>query len=161
MSPRAASRLDTLGFEQVHDYVAGKADWAAYGLPLEGEHDTSTRVGMHARADVPTCRLGDRLVTVRASVRASGWDICFVTDGRGVVLGTLGRTALTGSGDLTAEQAMSPGPSTVRPSYELEKAVERMRRQSLGGLPVTRPDGVLVGLIRRDDAERAMTDTAR
>jgi hypothetical protein len=29
MSPRAASRLESLGFTQVNDYVAGKADWVA------------------------------------------------------------------------------------------------------------------------------------
>src|SRR5688572_23586838 len=42
MSPRAASRLETLGFEQVYDYVAGKADWGSGGLPLEGENGSET-----------------------------------------------------------------------------------------------------------------------
>ena len=37
MSPRAACRLETLGFSEVYDYVAGKADWLARGLPREGE----------------------------------------------------------------------------------------------------------------------------
>jgi hypothetical protein len=36
MSPRAACRLETLGFPEVHDYVAGKADWLAHGRPTEG-----------------------------------------------------------------------------------------------------------------------------
>ena len=36
MSPRAAWRLDSLGFQQVYDYVAGEADWFASGLPREG-----------------------------------------------------------------------------------------------------------------------------
>jgi 3-mercaptopyruvate sulfurtransferase SseA len=31
MSPRAAWRLKTLGFERVYDYVGGKADWLAHG----------------------------------------------------------------------------------------------------------------------------------
>ena len=36
MSPRAAARLESLGFRQVYDYVAGEADWFASGLPMEG-----------------------------------------------------------------------------------------------------------------------------
>jgi hypothetical protein len=36
MSPRAACRLETLGFPEVYDYVAGKADWLAHGLDVEG-----------------------------------------------------------------------------------------------------------------------------
>jgi len=50
----------------------------------------------------------------------------------------------------------SPAPSTVRPSLELGQAVDRMRRQNLTTLPVTRSDGVLVGVLRRDDAEQAL-----
>ena len=32
MSPRAAWRLESLGFSHVYDYVAGKIDWLAAGL---------------------------------------------------------------------------------------------------------------------------------
>jgi hypothetical protein len=35
--------------------------------------------------------------------------------------------------------------------------VERMRRQNLSNVVVTRLDGVLLGLLRREDAERAGT----
>ena len=55
MSPRAAWRLETLGFTKVHDYVAGKADWGAAGFPLEGTH--GPRAGELARRDAPTCAL--------------------------------------------------------------------------------------------------------
>jgi len=154
MSPRAASRLETLGFEQVYDYVAGKADWGSFGLPLEGRRDSATRVGAHAPTDVPTCRLGEPLREVCERVRKSGWDTCFVVDESRVVLGRLGRSALARDGDVSVEEAMTPGPSTVRPSFELDKALERMQTQRLSSLPVTRPDGVLVGVIRREDAER-------
>ena len=51
---------------------------------------------------------------------------------------------------------MTLGRSTVRPSLELGQAVDRMRRQNLTTLPVTRSDGVLVGVLRRDDAEQAL-----
>jgi Mg/Co/Ni transporter MgtE len=140
----------------VYDYAAGIADWGSFGLQLEGEHHSGTRVGAHARADVPVCGPDDRMTVVRERVRAAGWESCFVTSKRGVVVGRLGRAALAGSNDVSVEEAMSLGPSTVRPSLELDKAVERMRNQKLTTLPVTRSDGVIVGVLRRDDAERAI-----
>jgi Mg/Co/Ni transporter MgtE len=140
----------------VYDYAAGKADWASFGLPIEGTWDSDTRVGAHVRTDVPSCRSGDRMPEVREHVRAAGWDTCFVTDERGVVHGRLGRAALRGKDDVTVEEAMTLGASTVRPSLELDKAVARMREQDLTTLPVTRSDGVLIGVLRRTDAEQAV-----
>jgi Mg/Co/Ni transporter MgtE len=160
MSPRAASRLEALGFTQVYDYVAGKADWGSFGLPLEGRRPSCTRVGAHVRTDVPACGPADRMAEVRERVRAD-WDTCFVTNAERVVVGRLGRAALAGGDDVSVEEAMTLGPSTVRPSLELDKAVERMRRQNLTSLPVTRSDGVLVGIIRRDDAERALAGSTK
>src|SRR5712691_235023 len=158
MSPRAAWRLESIGFTRVYDYVAGKADWGSFGLPLEGRRPSVTRVGAHARTDVPACGLHDRMPEVRERVRAAGWDTCFVTNEDGVVLGRLGRTALGGDDNVSVEEAMTLGPSTVRPSLELEAAVERMRAQNLTTLPVTRSDGVLVGVLRREDSERAVKE---
>jgi Mg/Co/Ni transporter MgtE len=144
----------------VYDYVAGKADWGSFGLPIEGRRDSATRVGAHAHPDVPICVLGERLRDVGERVRAAGWDTCFVVDERRVVLGRLGRAALSRDQDVSIEEAMTLGPSTVRPSLELEQALERMRAQQLTSLPVTRSDGVLVGVIRREDVEHAL-DTQR
>ena len=159
MSPRAAARLEALGFVEVYDYVAGKADWGSFGLPLEGRRPSATRVGAHVRTEVPACGPFDRMTEVRECVRAGGWDTCFVTNQQRVVVGRLGRAALARDHDATVEEAMTLGPSTVRPSFELEKAVERMRKQNLTTLPVTRSDGVLIGLLRGEDAERALAGT--
>ena len=156
MSPRAASRLESIGFEQVYDYVAGKADWGSAGLPLEGVEGSETRAGAHVRTDVPTCSPDDRLRDVCEHLDESGWDTCFVVDERRVVLGRLGRRAIRGREDITAEQAMALGPSTIRPSARLADVVERMRRQKLTNLPVTTSDGRLVGLLLREDAEREL-----
>lgn len=155
MSPRAASRLETLGFERLFDYVAGKADWGSAGLPLEGAEGSETRVRAHVRADVPTCRPADRLQDVCEGLDRSGWDTCFVLDERGVVLGRLGRRAIRESTDVSVAEAMTPGPSTIRPSARLEAMVERMQRQHLTNLPVTTSDGRLVGLLTLRDAEEA------
>ena len=94
-------------------------------------------------------------------MRAAGADSCFVVNDERVVLGRLGRATLAGEDDVSVEQAMSAGPSTVRPSLELDRAVERMRRQNLTTLPVTTSDGRLFGLLERDTAERALRELDR
>lgn len=156
MSPRAAARLEALGFERVYDYVAGKADWGSAGLLLEGANGSDTRAGAHVRTGVPTCRLDDRLQAVCEQLEESGWDTCFVVDAQRIVLGRLGRRAFRARADVSAEEAMTPGPSTIRPSARLDDVVERMRTQRLTSLPVTTSDGRLVGLLTRADAEQAL-----
>jgi len=156
MSPRAASRLESLGFERVYDYVAGKADWGSFGLPLEGAEGSERRAGSHVRTDAPNCRRQDRLQDICERLEETGWDTCFVLDGRGVVLGRIGRRAIRRGADVSAEEAMTLGPSTVRPSARLQGLVERMRRQNLTSLPVTRSDGRLLGLLTLRDAEEAL-----
>ena len=156
MSPRAAWRLESLGFTEVYDYSGGKANWGAFGLPLEGT--IGPRAGERVRIDVPTCSLDDGLQEVRAHVRASGWDTCIVVNAERVVLGRLGRRALAREDDATVEHVMSSGPSTVRPSATVEAMLERMRRQNLSNVVVTRLDGVLLGLLRREDAGRLLAE---
>ena len=149
-----------MGFDQVYDYVAGKADWGSAGLRLEGASGGDTRAGAQVRTDVPTCRLDDRLQTVCERLEESGWDTCFVVDEKRVVLGRLGRRAIRGRADVSAEEAMTLGPSTIRPSARLRDVVERMKTQNLTNLPVTTSDGRLVGLITLRDAEGALRELA-
>ena len=152
MSPRAASRLETLGFRRVYDYVAGKADWGSYGLPLDGHADSSTRVSGIAATDVPTCRLDELVADVTARLR-DYCDICVVTNDAHIVLGLLGRNALGSNQKTRVEDAMTPGPRTIRPSARLEAITKRMHDQSLTRIIVTRSDGVLVGVLRAEDIE--------
>ena len=91
-------------------------------------------------------------------MRALGSDTCFVVNDEQVVLGRLGRTSLAGDDDASVEEAMSAGPSTVRPSLELDRAVERMHQQNLTTLPVTTSDGRLLGLLERKTAEQALRE---
>lgn len=154
MSPRAAWRLESLGFTDVYDYVPGKNDWAAARLPLEGS--AGPTVGELARTDVPTCRLDDDLGEVRRRVRAANWEACIVVNAENVVLGRLGRRALAGSGGGRVEEAMAPGPSTVRPSLWLTTMLERMDMRGLTSALVTTSDGRLVGVVFREDVERAL-----
>jgi Mg/Co/Ni transporter MgtE len=152
LSPRAASRLETLGFPRVYDYVAGKADWGSYGLPLDGHADSSTRVSGIAETDVPTCRLDELVADVTARLR-DDWDICVVTNDDDIVLGLLGRSALHSDQKTSVEDAMTPGPSTTRPSTRREAITKRMHDQNLIRMIVTRSDGVLFGVLRAEDIE--------
>ena len=77
------------------------------------------------------------------------------------MLGLIGRRAIRSREDITAEQAMALGPSTIRPSARLKDVVERMRRQNLTSLPVTTPDGRLLGLLTRADAEATLDDAVK
>lgn len=147
MSPRAASRLESLGFSQVYDYVAGKVDWGAAGLPREGTAATEPTAGEAAEVDVPTCRLDDQLTEVRERVRAASWDTCVVLNEERIVLGRLGRRALT-SGHGSVEDEMSSGPSTVRPNLALGSLHDRMQTQNLTNVIVTTLDGRLIGVVR-------------
>jgi len=78
-----------------------------------------------------------------------------------VVLGRLGRRALASDDDSTVEDAMSEGPSTVRPSIGIDALIKRMDERELMTFPVTTPDGRLVGLVRRADAEKALAVGSR
>jgi CBS domain-containing protein len=152
MSPRAASRLETLGFPRVYDYVAGKADWGSSGLPLEGHADSSTRVANLTSTEVPTCRLDELVADIEARLPAD-WDICVVVNDAGIVLGQLGRSALRSNQRTIAEDAMTAGPSTVRPSARLDAVAARMQEQNLTRMIVTRSDGTLLGALRAEDIQ--------
>jgi CBS domain-containing protein len=106
-----------------------------------------------AHRDVPTCTLDDKLSEVRERVRAAGWETCIVVNVQGVVLGRLGRRALAAESQESVGQAMTPGPSTVRPSIGEEALLERIRDRNLTSFLVTTPDGRLVGLALRSDLE--------
>jgi CBS domain-containing protein len=144
-------RLEGLGFDQVYDYAAGKKDWGSYGLPREGKKAEEPSAGELARRDVPTAALEERLQDVRS--RIGDWDTCIVVDDDRIVLGRLGRRALGSNEDVSVEEAMSPGPSTVRPSLGAAAAVERMEKRNVRTLLITTPDGRLVGVLYRKDLE--------
>lgn len=147
MSPRAAWRLESLGFGDVHDYVAGKVDWMAAGLATEGTNAQHPRAGDVARKDVPTAHLDERLGEVRERVRAMGWDAAVVINSERVVLGLLRSKELEKDPNLPIEQAMRPGPSTFRPYVSIKEMAENMTQHKLESSPITTSDGRLVGLL--------------
>src|SRR5712691_4531568 len=129
MSPRAACRLETLGFRRVYDYVPGKVDWLAHNLPLEGAGAPEPTAGALARDDVATAGLEEPVGAVRQRVTQTPYGFALVTSPGGVVLGRLRRAALEGDPAAPAGSVMEAGPATIRPHTALRPLVERLRAQ--------------------------------
>jgi CBS domain-containing protein len=144
-----------LGFREVYDYVAGKKDWLAAGLPTEGKLTETVRAGDVARRDAPTCGLDERMEDVRRGVAAAGWDACVVVNEERVVMGLLRREELARGRDERAEEVMRPGPSTYRPHVPIAEMAHVMTEHDLASSPITTSDGRLLGLLLREDAVRA------
>jgi CBS domain-containing protein len=153
MSPRAACRLETLGFEHVQDYVPGKADWLAHNLPVERQGKLIT-AGQLARTDVVTCRLTDSIAGVVRRIGDSPYGFALVTAKTGVILGRLRASALNVEPDTPAEQAMDNGPSTVRPDTPVGELARRLRARDLRTAIITTPEGELIGIAVRADLEQ-------
>jgi Mg/Co/Ni transporter MgtE len=138
----------------VYDYVDGKLDWLAAGLPSEGTNASRPRSGDVARRDVPTCRLGEDIGEVTRRVAAAGWDVCVVVNEERVVLGILRAEQLAEGSDEAVEAVMRPGPSTFRPHVPILDMAHHMIEHELASSPITTSDGRLVGMLRVDDAAR-------
>ncbi len=157
MSPRAACRLERIGFERVYDYVLGIADWMGTGLPVEGDGARAQTAADASRPDVPTCDPGERLEEVRVRTFDAGWDECVVVDCGGIVVGRLRPPAWEGDPNGSVESAMQHGPTTVRPDFALHPLVERMQERGTKLVVVATPQGALVGVVLREEALRLLT----
>jgi hypothetical protein len=139
----------------VHDYVGGKADWLANGLPREGPAATVPYAGDLVDRAPPTCGLATHVADVRAALDDSGYEFCLVVNEPHVVLGRVRRSAIQDADDsATAESTMEPGPSTVRFNVPAADLVRRLAERHLSTAVVTTPAGSLVGVFQRVDAER-------
>jgi len=156
MSPRAAARLETLGFTKVYDYVGGERDRLAASLPNAGRFAGVPTAGHVLRNDDMVCHLGERLGDVADRVRALGRGACIVVNGHHVVLGRVRGRALEGDPDATMEAVMRPGPSTVRPDTPLETVIKILREGNVNSTLVTDLEGRLIGTLYLEDAERKL-----
>ena len=145
MSPRAAWRLEQLGFSDVYDYVAGKAAWMGCGLPIEGGRGADDLVGSLAERSVPTCEVSEHLADVEP--RFGGAEIAVVLNDDDVVMGLL-RPEVFGLDPATeAGDVMQPGPSTFRPSMTIEEARDYVAQGKAPRLLITTLDGNYVGVV--------------
>jgi CBS domain-containing protein len=154
MSPRAAARLEAMGFTQVYDYVGGKKDWLTADLPTEGDRAGERRSGSLARQDLPTCRPDDSLGDVLQRPDLEAWGVCVVTDTDGVVHGLLTLSDIAdGPESARAEETMQLGPTTIRPNRSIESAMRLMDDDETDFLLVTTEFGELLGILCREDAQ--------
>ena len=158
MSPRAAWRLESLGFTDVYDYVGGKADWFAAGLPREGKLTSVPRAGDVARRDDVTCRPTDRTSDVIDRVRAAGKETCIVTTDAGIILGRVRLDLLTGDPREPVEEVMELGPTTTRADTILDSILELLTARSVESILVATSDGRFVGTRYRSDAQARLRE---
>ena len=140
----------------MYDYTGGKLDWLAAGLMTEGTLAGQPSAGTVARTEVPTCQLAESMNVVRERARGMGWDACVVVNQERVVFGLLRSKELAQGTDEPVERFMRPGPSTFRPHVSILEMTAHMVEHKLESSPITTSNGVLVGLLRREDAEAAV-----
>jgi CBS domain-containing protein len=133
----------------VFDYVPGKVDWLAYGLPVEGEEADSPMVIDRMQTDVPTCRLNDSLREAKQRAEKLSFNLCAVVNEEGIVLGLVREEMWKEGQALAVEKVMELGPTTFRPSYTVDDATEFLTKQELDAALITSSDGKLMGVFRR------------
>lgn len=144
MSPRAAWRLERLGYEPVHDYVAGKVDWMAAGLATIRADPSEPRALDAADRDPPTC--SPESLVDRAVASTPGATLVVVNEQR-IVLGRLRPNTAGAGGRTRVEDVMEIGPTTVRAHEPLVPLLERMARRQVDEVIVTTPEGELLGVV--------------
>ncbi|MBV9803596.1 MAG: CBS domain-containing protein, partial [Solirubrobacterales bacterium] len=156
LSPRAACRLEALGFAEVYDYVPGKVDWLAHGLPVEGDRADPPTAGSVVRDDVARCAADEIVARVLEAVEASSYPFALVTGETGMLLGRVRASALRKhDGEVPVGEIMELGPSTVRPHRAAGELAESLAERDLRWAIVTTPEGRLLGVASREDLERA------
>lgn len=146
MSPRAAWRLEQLGYDPVYDYAAGKVDWMAAGLPTIRSDPSERRALDAADRDPHTCHPG-QLVGELSTV-PSGTAFVVVNEHR-IVVGRYRTRGPSANGAIRVEEVMEPGPTTVRAHEPLDALLKRMAGRGVGEVIVTTPEGELLGIVRR------------
>ncbi len=136
----------------MYDYFDGKADWMAYGLPVEG--DDGPFLGDQVEA-VPTCDVALSVADARRELDLSGADqLVIVADG-GLAVGEMDRAALEGRADDVGLLAvLRPVPGTARPSVTVASVADAGGGRRL----VTTSDGRLLGAATVEEAHRDHDD---
>jgi hypothetical protein len=127
----------------VYDYVDGKADWMAFGLPVEGEEgpfagDVVVPYSI-CGPDEPATLVGRRLAD-------EGADRVLVVTDREVVLGLARRSTLEEAGDGAVADVMDVVPTTIRPSVVASSLADADEP-----VVVTTSAGTLVGVVEPVD----------
>jgi len=148
VSPRAAWRLERLGYGPVYDYAAGKVDWMAAGLPTVRADASARRALDAADRTPPTCSPDE---TVGGVTDNRPTTAVVVVNAEGVVLGRF-RAGMAATADpaTPVEDVMEPGPATVRAHEPLAPLLQRMAERNVDEIIVSTPEGHLLGVVRRE-----------
>ena len=84
-----------------------------------------------------------------------------VLNDENIVLGRVRGKAFDGDPDMKVEDAMRSGPATIRPDIFVHDIAPRMHDRRVGSYIVTTPLGLFVGILYRDDADRALDDQVK
>src|SRR5947209_802484 len=143
MSPRAAWRLERLGYGPVYEYASGKVDWLAAGLPTEGEGRRERRA-IDAVEEPLTCPPTATVADATERARAAGAANVLVVNAEGILLG---RFRLEGEGANAAE----PGEAgSHRDGGDDPRRPSPGRRKAVSSTPVTAaPADRRPGVVRR------------
>jgi len=137
-----------MGFPDVYDYTAGKADWIAMGMPTE-HRGNRLRIEQVVRKDAPVCAVQDRVAAVRAKL-PQGWNFCVVLNADRIVLGLADFTNESEPGELV-EEMMRPAPLTFRPGRTVEEACQFLKSKNISMALVTTSIGQFIGVLLRDE----------
>ena len=144
-----------MGFTAVYDYLPGKVDWLAHGLPVEGDRPEAPIAGRVMRGDAVLCRPTDRVADVREPVERSPYPFALVTSEDRTLLGRVPRSALDPASDRVMWDVAEPGPKTFRPHVSAEKVAGVLAEKGLRWAIVTTPEGRVLGVASREDLARA------
>ena len=81
--------------------------------------------------------------------------MCAVLNEHRVLLGQISAERVESAIDTTSEEIMTPAPTTLRPNVKLEKLCEFFKAHNAETVWVTTNDGELLGLLHREDVQRA------
>jgi CBS domain-containing protein len=129
--------------------MAGKADWLAYGLPVEREKPESPMLIDRMEHQAPTCRLDEPIGNIKRRAQKEGFALCPVVNEEGIVLGALSEDEWNADPATPAERVMEPDPVTLRPNVSAQNAIEYLDRNERNAILITSPDGKLMGVFKR------------
>ncbi len=155
MSARAAWRLEQLGFTDVYDYVFGRKDWEAAGLPMEGTDVRGSVVADATTHDPATATVEESVGRARA--RLNGDTQVVVINEAGVVVGVMRKESWETTDDTRVGDAMRLGPATVRPGAQLTPLIGRMESRDVESVIVSDAEGRLIGVITLESGKAVLS----
>jgi Mg/Co/Ni transporter MgtE len=100
----------------------------------------------------------DRLKDVLPRITAPDSRVAVVLNEANIVLGLVSGDKFDSAPEMSIAHIMEPGPTTLRPHMLLTESLAYMQRYEREYVTVTTSDGKFLGILWRQDAERAIAD---